>query len=391
VSTESAHEKVHTVYELGSFVPLLRISQRNENNIHPKETNSKNSLPSSPYEMDLTEHRALSSPLNGASGDASPENQSHQSRRANQATQIPQSNQAPAGTSKEAQRSIGVLNAFQSNDGDSEAPANMQLDPKHWRAMNDAFKLVDKDGLPQLAKDTMQAMGVDPAYIESTIKATVKQQDADARSKLKIHLYHCNHLGTPVALVNEQGQIDWAIELDPWGNTLNEFQRNSDRPIEQPIRMQGQQINRESGLFYNRYRYYDPAQGRYITQDPIGLAGGTNSTLYITRPTDQIDPLGLQKLTGKYSGSSHQRSVQLDRDAAQIALDRKTANMNGFDAKSSKKDLFESRADNIKKYREDEISATEKLPVACRSIAMPKSSCDANATVPGYDVLLGQT
>ncbi len=37
---------------------------------------------------------------------------------------------------------------------------------------------------------------------------------------------------------------------------------------------QGQQHDEESGLYYNRHRYYDPLQGRYITQDPMGLKGG---------------------------------------------------------------------------------------------------------------------
>ena len=41
----------------------------------------------------------------------------------------------------------------------------------------------------------------------------------------------------------------------------------------QPIRMQGQHYDEESGLYYNRHRYYDPTLGRYITQDPIGLLG----------------------------------------------------------------------------------------------------------------------
>lgn len=41
----------------------------------------------------------------------------------------------------------------------------------------------------------------------------------------------------------------------------------------QPVGMQGQHYDEESGLCYNRYRYYDPETGRYITQDPIGLKG----------------------------------------------------------------------------------------------------------------------
>ncbi|KRV92302.1 RHS element protein, partial [Escherichia coli] len=49
----------------------------------------------------------------------------------------------------------------------------------------------------------------------------------------------------------------------------------------------------ESGLYYNRHRYYDPLQGRYITQDPMGLKGGWNLYQYPLNPLQQIDPMGL--------------------------------------------------------------------------------------------------
>ena len=64
--------------------------------------------------------------------------------------------------------------------------------------------------------------------------------------------------------------------------------------LQQPIRFQGQWQDEETGLYYNRYRYYDPKQGRYITQDPIGLAGGFNSYAYVANPTGWVDPLGLR-------------------------------------------------------------------------------------------------
>ncbi len=112
-----------------------------------------------------------------------------------------------------------------------------------------------------------------------------------ADSDRKIHLYHCDPLGTPLALVTQAGNVDWHITLDPWGNVLSEY---NPQKLHQPLRRQGQQYDEESGLHYNRHRYYDPMQGRYITQDPIGLAGGMNVYSYVyNRPLNFIDPKGL--------------------------------------------------------------------------------------------------
>ena len=96
-------------------------------------------------------------------------------------------------------------------------------------------------------------------------------------SKPEVLHYHCNHIGTPEALIDQSGQIVWQAELDPWGNTRSEY---NPRNIQQPIRMQGQQLDLETGLHYNRFRYYDPGSGRYVTQDPIRLKGGANFYSY---------------------------------------------------------------------------------------------------------------
>jgi len=56
----------------------------------------------------------------------------------------------------------------------------------------------------------------------------------------------------------------------------------------------GQYFDAETGLHYNRARYYDLKIGRYISSDPIGLAGGLNTYLYTrANPLRYIDPLGL--------------------------------------------------------------------------------------------------
>ncbi|MCX2803360.1 RHS repeat-associated core domain-containing protein, partial [Microbulbifer thermotolerans] len=68
--------------------------------------------------------------------------------------------------------------------------------------------------------------------------------------------------------------------------------------IEQPIRFQGQYYDEETGLHYNRFRYYDPEVGAFTQQDPIGLLGGHNCYLYVPNPLKWIDPWGLTAKPG---------------------------------------------------------------------------------------------
>ncbi|WP_339483833.1 MULTISPECIES: RHS repeat-associated core domain-containing protein, partial [unclassified Pseudomonas] len=60
------------------------------------------------------------------------------------------------------------------------------------------------------------------------------------------------------------------------------------------LRFQGQYFDVETGLHYNRYRYYDPQVGRFIGKDPIGFAGGLNVYAYGPNPVEWVDPLGLK-------------------------------------------------------------------------------------------------
>ncbi len=74
-----------------------------------------------------------------------------------------------------------------------------------------------------------------------------------------------------MALTDQTGQVAWAAKLDPWGNVLQEY---NPQGLHQTIRLPGQHHDRETGLYYNRHRYYDPVVGIYVNQDPIGLMGG---------------------------------------------------------------------------------------------------------------------
>ncbi|WP_134807758.1 RHS repeat-associated core domain-containing protein [Shigella boydii] len=126
-----------------------------------------------------------------------------------------------------------------------------------------------------------------------TVEQMQNQMDPVYTPARKIHLYHCDHRGLPLVLISTEGATEWCAEYDEWGNLLNE---ENPHQLQQLIRLPGQQYDEESGLYYNRHRYYDPLQGRYITQDPIGLKGGWNFYQYPLNPISNIDPLGLETL-----------------------------------------------------------------------------------------------
>ena len=101
--------------------------------------------------------------------------------------------------------------------------------------------------------------------------------------------YHVDQLGTPKELTNEQGKIVWQASYQAYGNTAI----RAEEGIDNPLRFQGQYFDKESGLHYNRHRYYHPDTGQFTTQDPIGLLGGINNYQYAPNPTGWVDPYGL--------------------------------------------------------------------------------------------------
>ncbi|MCG6578011.1 type IV secretion protein Rhs, partial [Pseudomonas sp. AF32] len=110
--------------------------------------------------------------------------------------------------------------------------------------------------------------------------------------------YHLDHLGTPQELTNYGGQIVWSARYHGYGK-VREIQHGGGERLDQPLRFQGQYHDLESGLHYNRHRYYNPETGRYLTPDPSKLAGGLNGYRYTLNPTGWVDPLGLVDCPGK--------------------------------------------------------------------------------------------
>ena len=105
----------------------------------------------------------------------------------------------------------------------------------------------------------------------------------------------CDQLGTPTEAYDEEGREVWYRRLDMNGKILEETQPglNPEGYVSIPFLFQGQYYDHETGLAYNRFRYYDPELGRYILEDPIRLLGGITLHAYVEDSLMGLDPLGL--------------------------------------------------------------------------------------------------
>ena len=97
-----------------------------------------------------------------------------------------------------------------------------------------------------------------------------------------------NYLGTPDVMYDKEGKTVWSAELDAYGKVRYLVGEKSDCPF----RYQGQYEDKETGLYYNRFRYYSMEEGMYISQDPIRLNGGVELYGYVNNPNVWMDVLG---------------------------------------------------------------------------------------------------
>ncbi|UOP09569.1 RHS repeat-associated core domain-containing protein [Pseudomonas palleroniana] len=132
----------------------------------------------------------------------------------------------------------------------------------------------------------------------------------------KPYHYQLDHLGTPQELTAPDGEIVWSAHYRAYG----EIARLDVGKIDNPLRFQGQYCDAESGLHYNRHRYYNPDIGRYLTPDPVKLAGGINAYLYVPNPTGWVDPLGLSTCPG---GDGCGPSISTNDSSYKSALNEK--------------------------------------------------------------------
>jgi len=116
-----------------------------------------------------------------------------------------------------------------------------------------------------------------------------------------------DQLGTPTEAYDAEGNEVWSRVLDMDGNVIEETGNKG----MVPFLFQGQYYDRETGLAYNRFRYYSPKMGMYVSQDPIGLAGGIlNLYGYVDDTLSFIDILGLIKFRRNMSEREVQSTLE---------------------------------------------------------------------------------
>lgn len=110
-----------------------------------------------------------------------------------------------------------------------------------------------------------------------------------SRADGSVYMYYGDHLGAPRRIVDSSGQVVWAGDYSAFGDvrvTVDDFTN--------PLRYPGHYYDTETGLHYNRFRYYSPKLGRYVSRDPLAFWGGVNLYAYCNGdPINRSDPDGL--------------------------------------------------------------------------------------------------
>jgi RHS repeat-associated protein len=110
-----------------------------------------------------------------------------------------------------------------------------------------------------------------------------------------IYYIHADHLNTPRIVVDQSGAKRWRWLAEPFGTTAPEANPDGLGTFTQNLRFPGQYADAESGLWYNHFRTLDSLRGSYTQPDPIGLAGGINTYVYVAgNPSQYTDSSGLR-------------------------------------------------------------------------------------------------
>ncbi|MGB7848921.1 MAG: RHS repeat-associated core domain-containing protein [Candidatus Acidiferrum sp.] len=144
------------------------------------------------------------------------------------------------------------------------------------------------DGI-DLIEETSASGGVTARYLYGE---GIDQSLAMLRSGTT-NYYEADGLGSVTSLSNAAGALANNYAYDSLGNQVA-----SAGSLVNSFRYTGREFDPETSLYYYRARYYDPATGRFMSEDPARYSGGTNFYLYVANnPVKRKDPLGLWQVT----------------------------------------------------------------------------------------------
>ena len=124
-------------------------------------------------------------------------------------------------------------------------------------------------------------------YYPETFKPLVLIEDR--QGDRSVYHYHNDPNGCPTRLTDADGEVKWRASYTAWGG-IAKLHINE---VENPIRLQGQYADEETGLHFNRNRYFNPCTGQFASTDPLGLHGGINTYELGPNSLNWADPLGL--------------------------------------------------------------------------------------------------
>ncbi|WP_225981527.1 RHS repeat-associated core domain-containing protein [Paracidovorax avenae] len=209
----------------------------------------------------------------------------------------------------------------------------------------------------------------------------------------QVYYFHVQPNGLPEEMSDTRGNLVWQARYLTWGATVQEHWQAFDAtgrpadaplaetcdrpqqsfaPMPQNLRMQGQYLDRETGLHYNTFRYYDPDLGAFTTPDPIGLAGGINLHQYAPNPIAWIDPWGWNRTTycGKVQNktTTHSTRKRAKEAAAhahggkKLPQPKKELPENATDAQRAALKAEQERYEQQQKYRNPDRHPNSDYP-----------------------------
>jgi RHS repeat-associated protein len=163
---------------------------------------------------------------------------------------------------------------------------------KTWRGQTTTYYWDDFRLAAEVRHDGLLRVYVYEDYVALVPFMFVEYSDHDAEpASGKRYYIFTNQIGMPIRVEDDAGRSCWSARIDPYGRA----QIAPDSRLEVPLRLPGHYYDPETGLHYNRFRYFSPELGRYLQSDPAGLEGGINLYAYPADPLTGADIDGLAR------------------------------------------------------------------------------------------------